>query len=128
MRTAVAVARPERDRDAAGSGPAEIPDSTYYGARQLDVYPALASALDLPRPSELVSEASQGYVLLLVLIDATGVVDDVSIVEAQAPGITTERALAAMRAARFSPAVRSGRPVKSRVFVRLDYGTTAELR
>jgi TonB family protein len=106
----------------------DIADSKYYGARQLDVYPALVSVLDLPHAARRNADGAEGYVLLLVMIDATGTVDDVSIVEAQASDITNERAVAAVRAARFSPAVRSGRPVKSRLFIRIDYVAAADTR
>jgi len=123
----VAVPRPGPDKDAAGSAPVDTVDSTYYGARQLDVYPALVSVLDLPRSTDK-NAGAQGYVLLLVMIDAAGAVDEVSVVEAQGLGIANEDALAALRSARFSPAVRSGRMVKSRLFIRIDYGAPAETR
>jgi protein TonB len=122
------VSQPGANRDAAGSAPVDMADSTYYGARQLDVYPALVSVLDLPRPAERNPEGSEEYVLLLVMIDATGAVEDVSVVEAHASGIVNERAIAALRSARFSAAVRSGRAVKSRLFIRIDYGASAEAR
>src|SRR5690349_9926183 len=95
-RTAIAVARPELEDNTSG-GPADIADATYYGARQLDVYPTLMSALDLPQPVNTTLTASKGYVLLLVLIDATGAVDDVSIVEAQPGDIFDQNAVTALR-------------------------------
>ena len=125
---ALVVSRPGANRDAAGSAPVDMADSTYYGARQLDAYPALVSVLDLPQAAQRNAEGSEGYVLLLVMIDATGVVEDVSVVETQVSDIVNERAIAALRSARFSPALRSGRAVKSRLFIRIDYRDSAEAR
>jgi len=55
---------------AARAGPAHIPDATYYGARQLDVYPMLASTLRLGDRDSASTAPGIGRVLLLVLIDA----------------------------------------------------------
>jgi len=103
----------------ATAGPAAIPDRTYYPARQLDVYPALANALEVRYPGAADSKAR---VLLLVLIDAAGLVDDVSVVESEAAGYLEDDARKALKAARFKPALRGGLPVKSRLLVEIDYG------
>jgi len=103
----------------AGAGPAQIPDPTYYAARQLDVYPALIGTLEVRYPG---AADAKGRVLLLVLIDAAGVVDDVSVVESDAPAYLDEDVRQALGAARFKPALRSGLPVKSRLLVAIDYG------
>ena len=39
--------QPKLERSSASSGPADRPDPTYYGARDLDVYPTLTAALEL---------------------------------------------------------------------------------
>lgn len=114
---AAATARPR-----SGPGPAEIPDPTYYAARQLDVYPALAMALDLRYSAGAAAANAQGRVLLLVLIDANGAVDDVGIVESDPSGYFDDDARRAFLAARFKPALRNGRAVKSRVLVYVNYG------
>jgi periplasmic protein TonB len=106
----------------ASAGPAEVPDPTYYAARQLDIYPALVSALDIRVPGSATPADANGYVLLLVLIDATGVVENASIVEARPPGQFDEGARDALKSARFRPAMRQGRAVKSRVLIHVNYG------
>jgi len=106
----------------AGAGPAAVPDPTYYPARQLDVYPALAATLEVRYPGAV---DSKGRVLLLVLIDAAGWVDDVSVVESEAAGHLEDDARRALKAARFKPALRGGLPVKSRFLVEIDYGAQA---
>jgi TonB family protein len=104
----------------AAAGSAQLFDLTYYGARQLDVYPMLTGALELRHPGATEAKAR---VLLLVLIDAAGIVDDASVVESVAPGQWDETARRALMTARFKPALRSGRPVKSRLLIEIDYGT-----
>lgn len=105
----------------ASAGPARIPDPAYYGARQLDVYPVLASTLRLTDPDGGRTPAGVGRVLLLVLIDAEGRVNEVSVIEAEPPGVFEEHTRATFQAARFIPALKDGRPVKSRLLVEVDY-------
>lgn len=100
-----------------GAAVAEAPDLTYYGARQLDVFPALSSKLELGAVA-----AARGRALLLVLIDATGAVDDVSLVEASPAAVAEEDAKRALTAARFTPAYRNGRAVRSRMLIEVNYG------
>jgi len=104
---------------AASGGPADIPDATYYGARQLDVYPVLTGGLDL---SGVGATGAAARVLVLVLIDADGRVNDVSVVEAEPRGAFDESARGAFASARFKPALKDGRPVKSRLLVEVDFG------
>ena len=115
----VTVAKP----DGASAGPADIPDPTYYAVRQLDVFPALVTALDLQHSPDTNSAGVNGYVLLLVLIDATGAVDDVSVVESHPPRQFDDGARHAFQSARFTAAMRQGRAVKSRVLIHVNYGT-----
>ena len=110
----------------ASAGPPEIPDPTYYGARQLDVYPVLASTLRLGDREGAPTPAGLGRVLLLVLIDAEGLVNEVSVIEAKPPGVFDEHARAAFQAARFNPALKNGRPVKSRLLVDVDYSDSVK--
>ena len=98
-------------------------DPTYYAARALDVYPALAKPLELPYAARAAAEGIQGSALLLLLIDANGVVDDVSVVEAEPAGYFEDDARRAFLEARFTPARKGGRAVKSRVLVRVNYSS-----
>jgi protein TonB len=95
----------------------DAPDLTYYGARQLDVFPALVSKLQLGAVTHAVGRA-----LLLVLIDATGAVNDVSLVEASPAPLTEEDVKRAVVSARFTPAYRNGRAVRSRMLIEINYG------
>jgi protein TonB len=102
----------------------EIPlsrDPTYYPARQLDVYPQLLAPVKLNYPEHAAAQRLDGNLLLLLLIDEFGVVNEASVVEAQPDGYFEEAALSVFRATRFSPAQKQGHPVKSRVLLQVSY-------
>ena len=109
---ATAVAPPGADAPAV----LRAPDPTYYPARELDAYPQPARPLALDRP------AGAGSIRLLLLIDEHGVVNDVSLVEADAAGHLEETLRAMLVAARFIPARKDGRDVKSRVLLSVEPG------
>ena len=58
---------------------------------------------------------------MLLLIDEFGGVNEASVVESQPEGYFEDAALAVFRAARFSPAQKQGRAVKSRVLLQVKY-------
>jgi protein TonB len=106
-----------------GSG-VEVPvirDPTYYPARQLDVYPRLATEVQRKCPDAAVAQHVNGSVQLLLLIDEYGILNDASVVDAKPAGMFEEAALQAFRAARFVPAEKQGNHVKSRVLLRVNY-------
>jgi protein TonB len=114
---------PHAARDVrAESAAIEAPDSTYYAAKQLDVYPALVRPLDLRYGGKAAADGVSGRALLLVMIDESGTVRDVSVVEAEPGDYFEDDAKRAFMSARFSPAYRNGRAVRSRVLVQVNYG------
>lgn len=98
-----------------------IEDPTWYPAKQLDVHPVALNLIKPAYPEKGVELGVDGKVVLLLLIDEAGVVKEVSVAEAEPEGIFEESALAAFREARFAPAQKSGRAVKSRVLIRVSY-------
>ena len=98
-----------------------IRDPTYYPAKQLDVYPQPLAQIHLHYPETAVAERVNGRVLMLLLIDEYGVVNEASVVESEPPGYFEAAARSAFRAARFSPGMKDGRAVKSRVLVQVRY-------
>jgi protein TonB len=114
-------AAPSPPARAAGAVP-DAPDHTYYAAKQLDVYPALSAPLDLKYRGKAADEGVTGRALLLVLIDEVGTVKDVSVVEAEPANYFEDDAHRALMSARFSPAYRNGRAVRSRVLIEVNYG------
>ena len=129
---ATTKAEPKRESRPAATEPASAPiagialplsrDPTYYPARQLDVYPQPLEPIKLSYPDRAAARRLDGNLLLLLLIDEFGIVNEVSVVEAQPEGYFEEAALSVFRATRFSPAQKQGHPVKSRVLLQVRYG------
>jgi protein TonB len=102
----------------------EIPlaeDPTYYPGKVVDVHPTALQPI-VPVYPDAVSDAGvEGGVTVLLFIDEFGKVRDLSVVEAAPPGYFEESALSAFRNAHFTPAIKDGRAVKSRVLIRVSY-------
>lgn len=101
-------------------------DPTYYPAKQLDVHPKPLLEIIPGWPDEAVTALLGGEVVLLLLIDEAGVVQETSVVEANPPGYFEASAREAFRHARFSPAIKNGRNVKSRVLIKVSYEIGSE--
>ena len=85
-------------------------DPTYYPVGALDTPPRPLGSTDLCYP-----EGASGEISYLLLIDEAGTVDQASIVAARPEGLYTADAIAACRSVKFTPAVKDGRAVRSRV-------------
>jgi protein TonB len=99
-------------------------DPTYYPVKQLDERPQVKQQVNPVYPDVAALENVEGEVTLLLLIDETGKVREVSVVEAKPEGYFEESAMAAFRSAEFTPAVKQGRRVKSRVMIRVQFNLT----
>jgi periplasmic protein TonB len=62
-------------------------------------------------------------VTLMLAIDETGLVHDAVVVSAQPEGVFETSALAAARAARFTPARKDGGAVRSKIIVKLRFAS-----
>ena len=65
---------------------------------------------------------SHGYALLAIMLDATGAVTQVQLLEAEPGGHFDDEAVKSIASTRFTPALKNGRAVKTRIVVRIDYG------
>lgn len=101
-----------------------IEDPTYYPAKQVDVHPAALHPIKPDYPDKAAEQGVEGSVVLLLLIDEAGRVKEATVAEANPEGYFEESALAAFGPARFAPAQRQGRAVKSRVLIRVTYELT----
>lgn len=101
-------------------------DPTYYPAKQLDVHPKPLQKIDPKYPEPAETALLGGEVVVLLLIDEAGVVQETSVVEANPPGHFEASALEAFDHARFSPAIKNGRNVKSRVQIKVIYEIGSE--
>lgn len=88
----------------------------YYTAQEFDVYPTLMH----PPVSEWRRLTAPGaWLTVMVTLDQTGRVEDIAALNgsAERPADPIVREL--LQSARFAPAIKSGRPVKSRILLRL---------
>jgi TonB family protein len=83
----------------------------YYPASQLDERPRIMADVDPEFPRG--AQASAGRVVLRLYIGEHGEVERVAVVEPEPPDAFGKSALDAFAAARFTPGVRNGVPVRS---------------
>jgi periplasmic protein TonB len=98
-----------------------LTDPTWYTAQQLDVYPRALSPLQPEYPEAAAQEGIRGEVTLLLMVDERGAVKEVSVVRALPEGYFDAAAVAAFRIARFKPAQKDGRTVRSRILVKVAF-------
>lgn len=96
-------------------------DTTWYLARQVDVFPKHIGRIEPLYPEEARRRNLEGSLKLMLKIDDLGRVQEAEVVEATPPGVFDEAALTAFRNARFKPAMRDGRPVRYRAYIRVDF-------
>jgi protein TonB len=96
-----------------------LQDPAWYLPREIDVYPRPAVPVRPVYPARALDEGVGGRVTLLLLVDENGLVHEVSVVEAEPEGYFEESSVAAYQAARFEPARKDGRRVRSRILVRV---------
>jgi protein TonB len=104
---------------------ASLPDLVHYAASDLDVYPQPLNRLEPVYPQTALAREIGGSVLLLLLIDESGRVTDVTVVDASPLDVFEESALQAVAATAYSPAQKGGRAVRSRILVKMDYDPSA---
>jgi protein TonB len=104
--------------------PVDIPlitDSTWYQARQLDVFPRALSAVRPAYPELGTQVPLNGEVTFELLIDESGRVHAADVVGAVPEGYFEGAAVAAFREARFVPGQKDGHAVRSRVVVKVTF-------
>ncbi len=96
------------------------PDPVYYPAGELDSYPRPVAPLKLGHPAGIAPDGAPGKVQLVLQINEHGIVDRVSIVEAEPRGRFEDELRAALLQTQFLPALKDGRPVKSRILLSIS--------
>lgn len=104
-----------------------VPDQ-YYTSRELDVRAEPLNDISLVYPQLAYQKRMRGMVVLRMLINERGGIDDVAVLESEPYGIFEEAAAGAARAMRFSPAIRNGRPVKSQKTVEVPFDPYESIR
>lgn len=100
-------------------------DATYYPAQELDTYPVLRHPISLAQFARELRENAHGEVLVRLLIDEAGVVNEVSPAQAHSADDFEELARTIIANAQFLPARKDGRAVRSRVLINIRFGTDA---
>ena len=90
----------------------------YYRTRELDVVPGIKTRTDPEFPD---MARVSGKVLIRLFIDERGTVEHVAILRADPPGVFEASARRAFLAARFTPGMKAGVPVKSQLTLQVDY-------
>ncbi|HEY7743555.1 MAG TPA: hypothetical protein VIA19_10965 [Burkholderiales bacterium] len=98
------------------------PDSRYYPAHDLDTYPRPIAPLQL----DVLREGRTSEVRFELLIDEAGVVRDVIFFELSRPGALEDGLRAVLIAARFQPALKDGRAVRSRLVLSIGLDSASE--
>jgi periplasmic protein TonB len=93
----------------------------YWTTDRLDVRPQIKTHVMPEYPAELPSGVN-GRVVLELYISPQGTLDRVRVVRAEPPGRFEDSALKAFSAARFTPGLRKGKPVRSLLRVEVTYG------
>lgn len=96
-------------------------DLTYYSAREVDVHPRALMAITPAYPEMADRKGLSGSVRLQLRLEANGQVEGLEVLSASPPGQFETAAREAFRHARFSPAMRQGRPVRALVIIEVQF-------
>lgn len=96
-------------------------DLTYYSAREIDVLPRAVREIVPDYPADAGRQRVSGRVSLRLKIEADGRVSDIEVVSSDSPGVFEDAVVKAFRDARFTPALKDGRPVRALVLVPVKY-------
>ena len=99
-------------------------DPAWYEAKDLDLYPRPLAPLQ-PAYSASASDVS-GEVTLLLQIDEFGAVKQVAVLSAEPAGYFEDDALLTLQSAHFEPAQREGRPVRSRIVMKVRFAPVVQ--
>ncbi|MDX1376747.1 MAG: TonB family protein, partial [Burkholderiales bacterium] len=118
---ASSASRPAPAKSVAPAPPA-VPDSPHYKANELDVRPGIKVRVNPAYPARAARENVSGTAIVGLYIDADGAVERVEVERATPAGYGFgESAAEAFRAARFSPAMKSGKRVRALMRVEVSF-------
>ena len=98
-----------------------LPAVRYYTMRELDVRPGILVRVEPEYPEAAARRFLSGRVVARLLIDESGAVEKVLIVSAEPPGYFEASAQKAFMAARFTPGMKDGRPVRVQMLLEISF-------
>ena len=103
-------------------GLVEMPDLRFYPAGEVDQVAQPATPLALNYPLTLGRSQTDGMVVFLLRIDAEGLVVDMEILFSDPPGVFDRAATGPFVYARYAPAMKNGKPVRSEKRIEVMFG------
>lgn len=97
--------------------------SRYYLAHELDVRPQIMTRVDPEYPASALSKGLSVAFQTRIYIDETGRVERVMVHEGEDSDLFAPAVVKAFLAARYSPGIRNGMPVKSLVLLEMKFET-----
>lgn len=107
--------------EAVAPSSAALPLPRYYRLSELDVRPWIMTRVEPQYPESAKQRSLTGTVRIQLYIDETGRVERVQTLQADPPGVFENSAERAFLAARFTPAMKDGRPVKARMTLEVKF-------
>ncbi|MGQ0512373.1 MAG: energy transducer TonB [Betaproteobacteria bacterium] len=98
-----------------------LPQPHYFLTRELDVRPGIMTRTEPGYPEAAARRFLSGRVVVRLYIAESGTVDRVEILNAEPPGYFEDSAERAFLAARFSPGMKNGRPVKAQMTLEVNF-------
>lgn len=98
-----------------------LPESKYYRTRELDVPPGIMTRVEPQYPEAAARRLLSGKVVLRLFLAESGQVERAEVVKADPPGYFEGAAERAFLAARFSPGMKDGRPVKVQMVLEVAF-------
>jgi protein TonB len=102
-----------------------LPGQRYYRTRELDVRPGIMTHVNPVYPDAAARRFLAGKVVIRLFIDEAGTVERIVTVKAEPPGYFEQSAERAFRAARFTPGMKNGRPVKVQMLLEVSFDSPA---
>lgn len=106
---------------AAAAEPAAPAASRYYPVRELDVRPGITKNIEPEYPAAAARRSLSGKVVIRLYIDEKGSVERVETLRAKPSGYFEQSAERAFRAAHFTPGMKGGRAVKTKMTIEVSY-------
>jgi TonB family protein len=117
----VAQGAPSAQKQRNETKPQPEPADRYYLARELDLRPRPLKPVEPVYPNDAFLKNIPGRVVVRLFISESGEVEKTLILHAEPPGYFERAVEQAFHAARFTPAMKHGLPVKAQVVLEVRY-------